>query len=86
VNDITETCVQDDGPTAVSLIALGWKNGGLRAPTPASSQLPKCCMPDCAAMSYVQLKTPEGYRSLCFQHFTSVKQDVELSSHLNWGR
>jgi hypothetical protein len=80
MNGSGETYEQDDRADAISSIALGWKNGGLRAPTPASSQLPKCCMPDCAAMSYVQLKTPEGNRSLCFQHFLSVKHDVELSS------
>jgi len=86
MNDGAKACAQDDRPDAVSLIALGWKNGGLRAPTPASAQLPKCCIPDCSAMSFVQLKTTDGNSSLCFQHFLSVKRDVELNSRLYWGK
>ncbi len=86
MNDGAKTSMRDNRPDAVSLMALDWKNGGLRAPAPASAQLPTCCIPDCAAMSYVQLKTTEGNRSLCFQHFLSVKHDVELSSRLYWDK
>jgi hypothetical protein len=60
---------------AVSHIVSDWQDGGLRAPLPASaSTAAACCIEGCDAMTFVELKTQAGRRSLCFKHYQSVDQ------------
>jgi hypothetical protein len=62
---------------AISSVASAWQAGGRRAPMPASpASSANCSMPDCALMTFVELKTRTGLSSLCFTHFESVKADL----------
>jgi hypothetical protein len=68
--------LSNESQTAVSSLAVSWRNAGRPSPTAAStSSGADCVMPACLAMTFVELRTSEGPRHLCFKHFQWVDQE-----------
>ena len=62
----------------ISDLSAAWQDGGLAAPVAASPHSTQTCyIEDCASMTFVEIKTPAGLRSLCFKHFESVREDLD---------
>lgn len=81
-NESSNNLNQENELKNVSMTALAWRSSGMHTPTAASAHLPWCSIPECSGMAYVQVKTVSGNKSLCFQHFGSVKNDLERTSGL----
>ena len=59
---------------SVKLVTRAWREAGKRAPVASpetSGSL--CCVSECSAMPFVELKVLAGRRAVCFKHFQSIK-------------
>jgi cold shock CspA family protein len=64
--------------SALRLIAAAWRDAGLQAAVGVSGNGDAlCCLPECRAMTFVELRTNEGVKRLCFKHFQAVQQTAE---------
>ena len=61
---------------ATSKVAKSWASDGKSAPATPSTTAVVCAIPECAGMSFVELRTSLGPTALCFAHFESVKADL----------
>jgi hypothetical protein len=78
-NESTQT-LSHESQAAVNSLATIWRNAGRHPPSAVStSSGADCDMPDCPAMTFVELKTSEGPRRLCFKHFQWVDQEQRSS-------
>lgn len=59
---------------SVKFLTRAWREAGKRAPVASpQSSTSLCCIAECAAMPFVELKVSEGRREVCFKHFQSIK-------------
>ena len=63
-------------------LTSSWVAGGRRAPVAPAPQSSSngCCIPQCSAMTFVELKTQDGRRSLCFKHFKTIQAQLAPST------
>ena len=58
-------------------IAASWRQAGQPPPVPPSAVgATSCVILTCTGLAFVQVRTPEGYRSLCLKHFEAVSARV----------